>query len=176
MPSDLHREKEFDAVIRRETQHMTGPVPEVRRRAQFAVKLCGRHRNHLAERRGVVFGGRPQNRVVWYGVREGTLKVGKDHERLWLDRLLLDVFKAGAEAGSTSAHWFERNRLALFKDGSVVDLGVEIEYMHPLGPPLRDDGIQFILEESKLATVDRPGAVHADYNFTHAILANAWQV
>jgi hypothetical protein len=26
MPSDLHREKEFDAVIRRETQHMTGPV------------------------------------------------------------------------------------------------------------------------------------------------------
>jgi hypothetical protein len=57
-----------------------------------------------------------------------------------------------------------------------VDLGVEIEYMHPLGSPLRDDGIQLILEQSKLPAVDRAGAVYANYNFTHAILANAWQV
>ena len=110
------------------------------------------------------------------GVWEAALKIGEDHERLGLDRLLLDVFETGAEAGSTAAHWFEQNRLALFKDGSVVDLRVEIEHMDPLGPPLRDDGIQFILEESKLAAVDRAGAVHTDYNFTYAVLANAWQV
>jgi hypothetical protein len=47
------------------------------------------------------------------------------------------------------------NWLSLVKDSSVVNLGVEIEYMHPLGSPLRDDGVQFILEESKLAAVDR---------------------
>src|ERR1017187_4699585 len=114
--------------------------------------------------------------MVWCGVWEGALKVGENHERLRLDGLLLDVFEARTEAGPAAAHWFERNRLALFKDGGVMDTGVEIEDMHPLGPPLRDDGVQFILEESKLAAVDRAGAVHADHNFTHAILANAWQV
>jgi hypothetical protein len=57
-----------------------------------------------------------------------------------------------------------------------MDPGVEIKDMHPLGPPLRDDGVQFILEEPELPAVDRAGAVHADYNFTHAILADAWQV
>ena len=57
-----------------------------------------------------------------------------------------------------------------------MNLGVEIEYMHPLGSPLRDDGVQFILEKSKLPAVDRAGAVHTDHNFPHAILANAWQV
>jgi hypothetical protein len=102
----------------------------------------------------VILGGCPQDWVVWCSSWEGALKVGEDHEHLWLDRLLLDVFEAGAEAGSTAAHWFEQNRFALFKDGSVVDLGIEIEDMHPLGPPLRDDGIQFILEESKLSAVD----------------------
>jgi hypothetical protein len=114
--------------------------------------------------------------VAWCSVWEGALKVCKDHERLWLDALLFDVLKAGAEAGSTAAHWFERDTFALFKDSSVVDLGVEIEYMHPLRPPLRNDGIQFILEKSKLATIDRARAVHSNYNFTHAVLANAWQV
>src|ERR1017187_6803922 len=79
--------------------------------------------------------------MVWCGVWEGALKVGEDHERLRLDTLLPDVFKAGAKAGPTSAHWFEPDRLALFKDGGVMDLGVEIEDMHPLGPPLRDDGV-----------------------------------
>jgi hypothetical protein len=111
--------------------------------------------------------------MVRCGVWEGTLKVGEDHERLRLDALLLNVFKAGAEAGSTAAHWFERDRLALFEDGAIMNLGVEVEHMHPLRPPLRDDGVQFILEQSKLPTVDRTGAVYADYNFTHAILANA---
>jgi hypothetical protein len=114
--------------------------------------------------------------VGWSGIREGALKVGEDHERLRLDALLLDVFEARTKAGPATAHWFERNRLALFEDGSVVDLGVEIEYMHPLRPPLRDDGVQFILEEPKLAAVNRAGAVHADYNLPHAIFVNAWQV
>jgi hypothetical protein len=95
----------------------------------------------------MILGGCPQYWVIRCGVWEGTLKVGEDHECLWLDAVLLDVFKAGAEAGPTAAHWFERNMFALFKDGSVVDLGVEIEYMHPLGSPLRDDGVQFILEK-----------------------------
>jgi hypothetical protein len=85
--------------------------------------------------------------MIRCGVRKAALKVGEDHECLRLDAMLLDVFKAGAEAGPTAAHGFERNRFALFKDGSVVDLGVEIEYMHPLGSPLRDDGVQFILEK-----------------------------
>jgi hypothetical protein len=95
----------------------------------------------------LILGGCPQYWVIRCGVWEGTLKVGEDHECLWLDAMLLDVFKAGAEAGPTAAHWFEHNHLALFKDGGVVDLGVEIEYMHPLGSPLRDDGVQFILEK-----------------------------
>jgi hypothetical protein len=95
----------------------------------------------------MILGGCPQDWMVRCDVWEGALKVGEDHERLRLDAMLLDVFKAGAEAGPTAAHWFERNRFALFKDGSVVDLGVEIEYMHPLGSPLRDDGVQFILEK-----------------------------
>jgi hypothetical protein len=94
----------------------------------------------------MILGGCPQDWVVWCSVWEGALKVREDHECLRLDALLFDVFKARAEAGSTAAHWFEQDRFALFKDGSVVDLGVEIEYMHPLGPPLRDDGIQFLLE------------------------------
>src|SRR6266496_747340 len=114
--------------------------------------------------------------MVWCGVWEGALKVGEDHERLRPDRLLLDVFKARAETGPTATHWLERNRLSLFKDGGVMNLRVEIEDMHPLGPPLRDDGIQFILEESKLAAVDRAGAVHTDDNLTYTILPNAWQV
>jgi hypothetical protein len=114
--------------------------------------------------------------MVRCGVWEAALKVGEDHKCLWPDALLLDVFKAGAEAGPAAAHWFERNRFALFKDGSVVDLGVEIEDMNPLGSPLRDDGVQFILEKSKLPSVNRARAVHTDHNFPHAILANAWQV
>jgi hypothetical protein len=109
---------------------------------------------------------------VW----EAALKVREDHERLRLDALLLDVFKAWAEAGPAAAHWFKRNRLSLVKDSGVMNLGVEIEDMNPLGPPLRDDGVQFVLEKSELPAVDRAGAVHADYNFTHTILANAWQV
>jgi len=36
--------------------------------------------------------------MVWCGVWEAALKVGEDHKRLRLDRLLLDVFNAGAEA------------------------------------------------------------------------------
>jgi hypothetical protein len=103
----------------------------------------------------VILGGCPQNWVVWCSVREGALKVGEDHERLRMDRLLLNVFKAGAETGPAAAHRFARNWLSLVKDSSVVDLGVEIEYMHPLGPPLRDDGVQFVLEKSTLAAVDR---------------------
>jgi hypothetical protein len=114
--------------------------------------------------------------MVRFGVWEAALKVGEDHKRLRLDALLLNVFKARTEAGPAAAHWFERNRLALFKDGGVMDPRIEIEYMYPLGPPLRDDGVQFILEKPELATVDRAGAVHADHNFTHAIFANAWQV
>jgi hypothetical protein len=69
--------------------------------------------------------------VVWCSVREGALKVCEDHERLRLDAMLLDVFKARTEAGSTAAHWFERNRLALFEEGGVMNLGVEIEHIHP---------------------------------------------
>ena len=96
----------------------------------------------------MIFGGRPQDWMVRCGVRKAALKVGEDHERLRLDALLFDVFEARTEIGPAAAHWFERNRLALFKDGGVMDPGVEIEYMHPLGPPLRDDGVQFILKKS----------------------------
>ena len=121
----------------------------------------------------MILGGCPQDWVVWCSGWEGALKVREDHECLRLDALLFDVFKARAEASSASAHRFERDRLALFEDGAIMNLGVEVEHMHPLRPPLRDDGVQFILEQSKLPTVDRTGAVYADYNFTHAILANA---
>jgi len=138
--------------------------------------LCGSHRNHLTEWCRVVLGGGPQDWMVRCGVWEAALKVGEDHERLWLERVFLNVFKAGTEAGSASANRFERNRLALFEDGGIMNLGVEIEHMDPLWPPLRDDGVQFILEKSKLTAVDRAGAVHADHNFTHTIFANAWQV
>ena len=102
--------------------------------------------------------------MVRCGVGEGALKVGEDYERLRLDALLLDVFEARAEAGSAAAHWFERNRLALFKDSGVMDPGVEIEDMHPLGPPLRDDGVQLILEKPKLSAVDGAGTIHADFS------------
>jgi len=57
-----------------------------------------------------------------------------------------------------------------------MNLGVEVQDMHALGPPLRDDRVQFILEEPKLPAVDRAGTVNADHDFTHAILANARQV
>jgi hypothetical protein len=124
----------------------------------------------------MILGSCPKYWVIRCGVWEGALKVGEDHERLRLDALLLDVFEAGAEASSTAAHRFERNRLTLFKDNGVMHLGVEIEHMNPLGPPLRDDGVQFILEKSKLPSVNRARAVHTDHNFPHAILANAWQV
>jgi hypothetical protein len=40
--------------------------------------------------------------------------------------VLLDVFKAGSEAGSAAACRFKCDRLALFEDGGVVHLGVEI--------------------------------------------------
>jgi hypothetical protein len=74
----------------------------------------------------VILGGCPQYWVVWCCVWEGAFKVREYHDRLWLDRLLLDVSKARAEASPTAAHWIERNRLALFKDGGVMDLGVEL--------------------------------------------------
>ena len=84
--------------------------------------------------------------MVRCGVWKRALKVGEDHERLRLDALLFDVFEARTEAGPAAAHWFERNRLALFQDGCVMDPGVEIEHMHPLGPPLRDDGVHLLLK------------------------------
>ena len=71
--------------------------------------------------------GCPKYWVIRCGVWEGTLKVGEDHECLRLDAMLLDVFKAGAEADPAAAHGFERNRFTMFEDGGVVHLGVEIE-------------------------------------------------
>jgi hypothetical protein len=74
----------------------------------------------------MILGGRPQDWMARCSVWEGALKVGEDHECLRLDGLLLDVFEARAEVGPAAAYWFERNRLALFKDGGVMDPGVEI--------------------------------------------------
>jgi len=76
----------------------------MQRCAKTVATLCGRHGNYLAEWCRVILGGCPQDWVVWCSIGEGALKVGEDHERLWLDRLLLDVFKAGAEAGPATAH------------------------------------------------------------------------
>jgi hypothetical protein len=42
----------------------------------------------------LILGGCPQYWVIRCGVWEGTLKVGEDHECLWLERVFLDVFKA----------------------------------------------------------------------------------
>jgi hypothetical protein len=75
----------------------------------------------------VVFGGCPKDWMAGCGIRDAALKVGEYHERLRLDRSLLDVFKAGAEADPAAAHGFERNRFTMFEDGGVVHLGVEIE-------------------------------------------------
>jgi len=75
-----------------------------------AALLGGGHRDYFTKRRGMVLGGGPEDWMARCGIREAALKVGEDHESLRLECLLLDVPKAGAEAGSGTACRFERNR------------------------------------------------------------------
>jgi hypothetical protein len=101
-------------------------------RAPNRVNLRGSHGNHITEWSWMILGGRPKHWMVRRSVWEAALKVGEDHERLRLDALLFDVFEARTEAGPAAANWFERNRLSLVKDSGIMNLGVEIEHMHPL--------------------------------------------
>jgi hypothetical protein len=56
-----------------------------------------------------------------------------------VDSVLIDPVEARAKFGATSAYWFEMEHLTGHVGNDLVNLGVEVENMHPLGPLAFED-------------------------------------
>jgi hypothetical protein len=58
----------------------------------------------------------------------------------------------------------------------LVNLGVEVENMHPLGPLAFEDGTNLRLEEPQLPRIDRTRAIDGNRDFARAFAHNAGQI
>jgi hypothetical protein len=56
-----------------------------------------------------------------------------------VDSVLIEPVEAGTEIGATSAYWFEMEHLTGHVGIDLVNLGVEVENMHPLRPLAFED-------------------------------------
>ena len=79
--------------------------------------------------------------------------------------MLIDPVEARAKFGATSAYWFEMEHLTGHVGNDLVNLGVEVENMHPLRPLAFNDGTNLCLEEPQLplSRLDLAGQGGDDY-------------
>ena len=68
--------------------------------------------------------------------------------------MLTDPVEARTEIGAASAYWFEMKHLTGRVGIDLVNLGVEVENMHPLRPLAFNDGTDLRLEKPQLPRID----------------------
>jgi hypothetical protein len=68
--------------------------------------------------------------------------------------MLMEPVEARTEIGATSADWIEVKHLTGHVGIDLVNLGVEVENMHPLRPLAFNDGTNLRLEEPQLPRID----------------------
>ena len=110
--------------------------------------------DNAAEGRLTAAGRGPDHGIVWGRLRKCPIEIGQEDHRLRADSMLIEPVEAGAEIGATSAYWFEMEHLTGHVGIDLVNLGVEVENMHPLGPLAFQDGTDLRLEEPQLPCID----------------------
>ena len=68
--------------------------------------------------------------------------------------MLIEPVEAGTELCAAAADWIEVKHLAGRVGINLLNLGVEVENVHPLGPLAFEDGTDLSLEESQLPRID----------------------
>jgi hypothetical protein len=71
-----------------------------------------------------------------------------------VDSVLIDPVEARTEIGATSAYWFEMEHLTGHVGIDLVNLGIEVENMHPLRPLAFNDGTNLGFEKPQLPRID----------------------
>ena len=65
--------------------------------------------------------------------------------------MLIEPVEARTEIGATSAYWFEMEHLTGHVGIDLLNLGVEVENMHPLGPLAFENRTHLGLKERELS-------------------------
>jgi len=81
----------------------------------------------------------PEHGIVWCRVWKCPVEIGQKDHCLWVDSVLIDPVEARTEIGAASAYWFEMEHLTGHVGIDLVNLGVEVENMHPLRPLAFED-------------------------------------
>ena len=68
--------------------------------------------------------------------------------------MLIEPVEARTKFSASSADWIEVKHLTSHEGIGLVNLGVEVENMHPLGPLAFEDGTDLRLEKSQLPRID----------------------
>ena len=89
---------------------------------------------HLAAKGRLATTGRgPDHGVIWCGVWKCPIEIGQKDQRLWLDSMLIEPVEAGTELCAAATDWIEVKHLAGRVGINLLNLGVEVENVHPLG-------------------------------------------
>src|ERR1039458_9908327 len=116
--------------------------------------LCRVHGNDAAKGRLATAGRGPDHWVIWGGLRETPIEIGQKDHCLWVDSMLIEPVEAWTKFSASAAYWFEMEHLTGHVGIDLVNLGVEVENMHPLRPLAFNDGTDLRLEESQLPRID----------------------
>jgi hypothetical protein len=71
-----------------------------------------------------------------------------------VDSVLIEPVEAGTELCAAATDWFEMEHLTGHVGIDLVNIGVEVENMHPLRPLAFEDGTDLRLEKSQLPRID----------------------
>ena len=134
------------------------------------------HGNDAAKGRLATAGRGPDHGIIWGGLRETPIEIGQKDHCLWVDSVLIEPVEARAEFGASSADWIEMKHLTGRVGIDLVNLGVEVENMHPLRPLAFEDRTDLRLEEPQLPRIDRTRAIDGNRDFARALAHNAGQI
>jgi len=57
-----------------------------------------------------------------------------------------------------------------------MNLGIEVEYMHPARPLSFENGANLRLKETQLTRIDRPGAIDGDGDFSSTLRPDTGEI
>src|SRR6266851_554485 len=118
----------------------------------------------------------PKNGVRRFFLRQRSIEVRQKHQHLSLNLLLIHPIETWPEIRAASTDGIEAYLLASRVDIDLVHAGVEVEYMHALGPLSFEDGADFRLEERELSRAHRAGAVHGDHDLSDALADDSGKI
>ena len=87
--------------------------------------------------------------------------------------MLIEPVEARTELCAAATDWIEVKHLAGRVGINLLNLGVEVENVHSVGPLAFQDGTDFRLKEPQLPRIDRTRAIDGDCDFASAFAHNA---